>query len=342
MTKEKVRKTFTFDGKRYTVRGDTEVDAEVKKALKIKELEEGRIVLSGDMTLNDWAEECIATYKTGVADITLRKYKNRINCCILKYIGDKKLKTIKPLQLQQVLNNQQGKSKCQIKETHQALKLLFSKAKANHLIPSDPSIDLVEPAGTKTYRRALSEYEEEIFVKSASSDSHFMVFLLMYYCGCRPSEAQEAQGRDLMIVEGYPILHIRGTKTKAADRQVPIPRELYELIKDTPPFDYIAPNMAGNKHTEKSYQRAWKNLKREMNIEMGCKVYRNELIPPFPLAVDLVPYCLRHTYCTNLQKKDVDLRTAQYLMGHTDIKMTANIYTHADTSTILKAAEKIV
>ena len=58
------------------------------------------------------------------------------------------------------------------------------------------------------------------------------------------------------------------------------------------------------------------------------------------LAVDLVPYCLRHTYCTNLQKKDVDLRTAQYLMGHTDIKMTANIYTHADTSTILKAAEK--
>ena len=73
----------------------------------------------------------------------------------------------------------------------------------------------------------------------------------------------------------------------------------------------------------------------------GCRVYRNELLPPFPLAEDFVPYCLRHTYCTDLQKKGVDIRTAQYLMGHADIQMTANIYTHADQSTITKAAELI-
>ena len=70
-------------------------------------------------------------------------------------------------------------------------------------------------------------------------------------------------------------------------------------------------------------------------------MYRNQLIAPYPLADDFVPYNLRHTYCTDLQKKGIDIRTAQYLMGHSDISLTANIYTHADNSTILEAARLI-
>ena len=70
-------------------------------------------------------------------------------------------------------------------------------------------------------------------------------------------------------------------------------------------------------------------------------MYRNQLIAPYPLADDFVPYNLRHTYCTGLQKKGIDIRTAQYLMGHSDISLTANIYTHADNSTILEAAKLI-
>ena len=70
-------------------------------------------------------------------------------------------------------------------------------------------------------------------------------------------------------------------------------------------------------------------------------MYRNQLIAPYPLADDFVPYDLRHTYYTDLQKKGIDIRTAQYFMGHSDISLTANIYTHADNSTILEAARLI-
>ena len=85
-------------------------------------------------------------------------------------------------------------------------------------------------------------------------------------------------------------------------------------------------------------QITWEVFKRKINIAMGCAVYRNKLIPPYPLADDIVQYCLRHTYCTNLAKKGIDIRTAQKLMGHTDIRMTANIYTHIDMSDLEKAA----
>ena len=71
---------------------------------------------------------------------------------------------------------------------------------------------------------------------------------------------------------------------------------------------------------------------------MGCKVYRNQLLPPYPLAPDLVPYCFRHEYCTNLARNGIDIRVAQKLMGHASIQMTANIYTNLDNSDIVEVA----
>lgn len=50
---------------------------------------------------------------------------------------------------------------------------------------------------------------------------------------------------------------------------------------------------------------------------------------------------LRHTYATSLYKVGIDLKTAQYLLGHADIKMTAEIYTHIQQSQLTSAATKI-
>lgn len=144
---------------------------------------------------------------------------------------------------------------------------------------------------------------------------------------------------DISTKKGYPILHIRGTKTDNADRTVPIPSDLYALIRNTPFNDYIACYSSGKKITENNRSRVWNSFKRQLNISMGCKLYRNALVPPFPLAPDLVPYCLRHTYCTDLARRGVDIRIAQKLMGHSDISLTANIYTNLDENDIIKAAE---
>lgn len=339
---EYVRKSFTFEGKRYFVKGRTEEEAIIKRAEKKKELESGRVVIASSMTVADWAYRAVDTYKTRQKEITKKKYVGNMRHNILGQIGTMPLKSVKPIHCQEVLNMQAGKSKAQIAEVCQTLKFIFGKAYENGLIATNPAEHIIKPIGTKTYRRTITENERTHLLKVADNDPRFTLFLLMLYCGCRPSEAMEAQGRDISKMDGYPVLHIRGTKTARADRYVPIPNEFYQKIKKTEPFSYIAPNAAGRKHNESSYKRVCANLRREMNISMGCRVYRNQLIPPLALADDFVPYDLRHTYCTDLQKKGVDIRTAQYLMGHADIKMTANIYTHADNSTVISAAKLLL
>ena len=85
----------------------------------------------------------------------------------------------------------------------------------------------------------------------------------------------------------------------------------------------------------------WDDIRRLMNIGMGCRVEEDELIPPFPLADDFVMYNLRHTYCTDLEKAGVPINIACRLMGHSDITLTSKIYTHASMETITSTRQLI-
>ena len=42
----------------------------------------------------------------------------------------------------------------------------------------------------------------------------------------------------------------------------------------------------------------------------------------------ITPHVLRHTFCTNVQQAGLDVKSLQYLMGHSDISITMNTYTH--------------
>ena len=42
----------------------------------------------------------------------------------------------------------------------------------------------------------------------------------------------------------------------------------------------------------------------------------------------ITPHDLRHTYCTNLVKMGMSPKSAQYLMGHKDVRMTMGVYAH--------------
>jgi integrase len=52
-------------------------------------------------------------------------------------------------------------------------------------------------------------------------------------------------------------------------------------------------------------------------------------------------HALRHTYATKLFEKGVPLKTVQKLLGHSDISITANIYTHVMPEQKIDAAEEL-
>ena len=78
-----ITKTFTFEGKRYYVRGKTEREALLKLANKRRDLEEGKVAVSGNMTVSAWAYKAVEAYKTNQKDITKVKFIRRMKKCVL-------------------------------------------------------------------------------------------------------------------------------------------------------------------------------------------------------------------------------------------------------------------
>lgn len=56
-------------------------------------------------------------------------------------------------------------------------------------------------------------------------------------------------------------------------------------------------------------------------VEKHNRIYKEEL-------PRITPHICRHTYCTNMAKTGISVKTLQYLMGHSDIGITMNVYTH--------------
>lgn len=336
MATDKKRYWFSLDGVRYSVYAGSEREAGQKIAEKTAEIK--KTVLESSMRVGHWAEFCIDTYKVNCSERTIKHLKWVANTCIVKELGNVPLKSVQTVDCQRVLNMCQGKSKGHIKYVHDVMRFIFHRAYLDGKIASDPTENLVKPKGTEGHRRALTPEERDAVIAVGSLHRRYYVYLLMLFCGLRPSEAYECKGKDITIIEDRPFLHVRGQKTAKSDRYVPIPKDLYLLIKSTPSDAFLSPTDAGNKQG-KNAKRAWEHFRYHLDKYLGAPMYRNAVIES--MTEGLTPYCLRHEYCTELARKGIDIRTAQKLMGHSTINLTANIYTNLETRDIVKEAAEL-
>ena len=340
--------TFTFDGKRYHTYGRTKAEAREKARVKKALLQAGVREPKGGQTVSMWSKVWIKTYK-GNVDLAWYKTMNRIiENIITPQIGSMPIRNVKPLDITKVLASMSGKSESYIHKVYIVLMQIFETAEDNDLIIRNPVKRAKLPlCADKTDRRPITPYERELTLKTANlHPEDGLFFLLMLFCGLRPQEVAVLQRKD---IDGQ-ILHVTKSlksdnsigkpKSKAGIRDVPFPSILLPFIDDFSPDDFICTNLHGERLTKTSIRNLWHRFKREMELTHGTKVFRNALVDPF-LPDDLTPYCYRHTYCTDLQDAGVPLVVASRLMGHSDVKITAQVYTHASKDSFNDALKKI-
>lgn len=286
--------------------------------------------------LKDFGTKYLETYKQPtISDKAYSGLETIFNNHILKDLDNRPVSKIRPLDVQEMLNN----NVYSVDYTQKIYNLtcqLFRYAYKNGLTATDYSLDFEKPKGVpRKAGRSLTAKEERAFLKVIEGHRAEMICKLMYYCGLRTGEARNLLWKDIDLNKN--VIHVQGTKTRNAVRTVPIPDVFIPFLNNhkSDPFGHVCePDKQRN-------EKAWRNVKRLMNIELGCRVYRNKLMPPFPVQEPLRLYDLRHTYCTNLEKQKVPISIASRLMGHANIQITAAIYTH-DSDESLEMARALI
>jgi site-specific recombinase XerD len=78
---------------------------------------------------------------------------------------------------------------------------------------------------------------------------------------------------------------------------------------------FLSVTRNGRPRTHSEYADVMRKLMAHYNEVSAVKIER------------CTPHVLRHTFCTKCVATGMDVKSAQYLMGHADAAMTLNIYT---------------
>ena len=365
-----VRKTFHYDGLKYEVCGRTDEEAIEKKLEKLRQLKEGR--LDSSITVKRWANLWYETYIEPRDIIAKSKsmYRGYLDRTIIPELGAMKLSKVTDIRLQQLLNSRAGGSSSDVGKLRLVLRALFRQAAQSRIIPFDPAVGLKLPRTTVGSHRSLTAEERRALIAVANyptfdgkPNRSGCWLMLMLRCGLRPGETAALRKRSvdlkrkvITVVEAKESgsADVKDPKTAAGNRTVPIPDDLIPwlekqmAVNDSPLL--FTQKDGVSMLSETSMRRRWETVKKYMDLELGAKWKKIKppgqrrhslLITESVIAEDLDLYDLRHTYCTDLQKAGVPLNIAKVLMGHKDIAVTANIYTHADDESI-EAARALI
>lgn len=317
--------------------GKTISEARRKRDEYKRQMEKG--LLGNDVTLDEWITRFCEVYEPKDMDYLINRLR--------RSLGKRKLREIMEMDLQRELNTVRGMSNSTISKYAQIIKRIFMRARTNRLIDFDPAENLLLPEGTSGTHRALEKWEINAIANNWHLYSAGRWAMLMLFCGLRRGEMIALNWTDVdldrrvitihcaaNIRHNAPVIKDR-TKSAAGMRRLPICAPLYQMLIQTPPAErtgFVCRTSRGAAITESAVSRNWTTLCNIITRQLNGQRIRpaKDSIPlaDLPIQFSCRMHDLRHTFATMLYDAGVDVKAAQYYLGHSDLKMTLALYTH--------------
>ena len=309
-----------------TVYGKTKKEVE-SKVYKLNKETEQNICIEDDVSVAEWAKIWLDVYKANVEYNTKYSYEVTVNTHIIPSIGLFPLKKIKTVHIQQMLNNvvkDVGVRTAQI--CRLTIKQIIKQAVIDGYIAIDVTAGLLPIKSDTKEKRVLSDEEKRKALNTVLDDRERIFIDLLYYTGIRKGEALALEKSDfdfdthmmsitknLVMTDDGEI--VKSPKTQSGNRILPIPDNIIQKVQnycDGLQTDYLFENKNGGRITKSGFRRMWDKILSQTGLE------------------GVTPHMFRHTYATSLYFAGIDVKTMQYLMGHSNINITLKIYTHLD------------
>lgn len=365
-TRDKERGGYRFNfkqanGKYTTLRAATvpEMDALIRK--KIKERDEQFQVSPPQekgITVSEVADRWLRVAEDGKAHNTVMSLHNSV-MHIKAALGDKPITSVLPADVDDMLLNLPGKSANHRHKVLLTFRRICTYAVDNRFLATDPTAHK-KPSGAKAEEvTALTREQQAALLDAVKGTRVWLFCLLLLRTGLRPEEARgltwDAVDLDAAVLTVKQTVTFHGNravvsdalKTKAARRRLPIPGDLLEALRaerQTSTSDFVIHDKDGKPLSNIAYHNLWKYVTcrtREPDEPLRKKHSRIDR----PLTFTCTPYQLRHTYITELcahsAETGLDIKTIQYLAGHSNPSMTLRIYAHVQSGRDADTAQKV-
>lgn len=321
---------------------------------KEKQIEQdmfNRIVSNGgNYTVLALVEKYVSL-KTGVRHNTEAGYKTVINLLKKDPFGSKRIDKVKLsdakawlIKLQKV----DGRGYSSIHSIRGVLRPAFQMAENDDLIRRNPfQFELVSVVvNDSVTREAITRKQQREYLRFIKEDRHFCRYyegiFILFHTGLRISEfcgltIDDIEFDKKRIRVNHQLQRtsqmqyvIQSPKTESGVRYVPMTDEVEQCFRTiinnrtAPKVEPMVDGYAGFLYLDKNdmpmvalhWEKYMQHIREKYN-----RIYREQL-------PTITPHVCRHTFCSNMAKSGMNPKTLQYIMGHSDISVTLNTYTH--------------
>lgn len=254
------------------------------------------------------------------------------------------------------------KSKGLYDTVNMLIKCVFYSAERSQLITDNPCVGISAKGGKASKKKdALTDQQVAVLLDTVKELPPYLFIMIGLYSGLRREEILALQWDCVFLDESTPYISVRRAwraehnrpvistvlKTKAAKRDIPIPKCLVDCLREAKAnsiSEYVIADSEGQPLSYSQFTRVWQyvvvrsakertyykyvngqSIKYTVKPTLGTTQRNNPKIR-YTLNFDVTPHLLRHTYITNLLYAGVDPKTVQYLAGHENSKTTMDIY----------------
>lgn len=331
------------------------------KMLK-KDLDNGIVSNGGDMTVLQLVQKYVGQ-KKGVRHNTQANYNFVINIIKKEDFGAKRIDKVKLSDAKEWLIKLQadGRGYSTIQTIRGVVRPAFQMAVDDDLIRKNPFEFMLVTVvvNDSVTREAITRKQERTFLEFVKNDKHFCKYYdgiyILFNTGLRISEFvglvksdidfenrkikvdhQLQRKRDMEYI-------IEDTKTPSGVRYVPMTDEVKECFqriiesRKKPKTEPMIDGKCGFLYLDKN-NMPMVALHWEKYFQHICEKYNSIYKVPLP---KITPHVCRHTFCSNMAKSGMNPKTLQYIMGHSDIGVTLNTYTHVGYEDAQKEMERV-
>ena len=320
---------------------------ELEKELQLQQFQGIR---QENMTVVELVERYLTIRDVSLKKTTRANHQTALNLLKKETFGQKQISNVTMsetkiffLQLQE-----KGKRFVTIRSIRGILRPALQMAVDDNLILKNP-IDFPlcsVVVNDSVTREAISKKDMMRFLRFVEHDMHFSRyyegFYILFHTGMRISEFCGLTVKDINMKErkiniDHQLIRwsdmqygIESTKTNAGTRQVPMTEDVYQCFKKIlanrkgrrvePVIDGYSGFLYLDKNGMPMVGMHW-----EKYFQHAVDKYNGLFKVPLP---KITPHVCRHTYCSNMALAGMNPKTLQYLMGHSDIGVTLNTYTH--------------
>ena len=342
------------DPKRRTLYGKTRQEVANKLAKALSSREEGLVFDAGKLTVGEylerWLEECV---KGTVRASTLDRYKYTIEPHIKPALGRMKLKSLTPAHVRGFYREKldTGLAPAAVHKMHAVLHKALDQAVADGLIPRNAADALKLPRIDREEITPLTAEEANRLIEAARGDRLEALYVLAIHTGLQQGELLALNWEDLDLEAG--TLQVRRTLTRRGGKHFlaePKTKKSRRTVRLT--AGAIAALQGHLKRQMEEMDRLGSLYK------PGGLVFANEIGGIFNpsnlrnrsfarilmragLSAETRFHDLRHTCATLLLSRNVNPKIVSEMLGHANISITLDTYSHVLPDMQEKAAKAL-